>query len=109
MAGEPTTRTQQSLKDTMAFRKEWRVYQSRLLEHLNRYLDNKRLHLVAAPGSGKTVIGLEVIRRINRPTLVLAPTITIRDQWVERLAELFLPPEVGRPAWVSTELRSRRC
>jgi superfamily II DNA or RNA helicase len=89
----------------MAFRKEWRVYQSRLLEHLDRYLDNKRLHLVAAPGSGKTVIGLEVIRRINQPTLVLAPTVTIRDQWVDRLVDLFLPPGVGRPAWVSTELK----
>jgi superfamily II DNA or RNA helicase len=103
---EPTTRLQQSLKDTMAFRKDWRTYQSHLLEHLGRYLDNKRLHLVAAPGSGKTVIGLEVIRRINQPTLVLAPTITIRDQWVDRLVDLFLPTGIGRPAWVSTELRN---
>ena len=69
---------QQSLSDMMAFRKDWRAYQFRLLNHLDRYLDNKRLHLVAAPGSGKTVLGLEVIRRINKPTLVLAPTITIR-------------------------------
>src|SRR5215469_1144192 len=89
----------------MAFRKEWRAYQSRLLEHLDRYLDDKRLHLVVAPGSGKTVIGLEVIRRLNQPTLVLAPTLTIRDQWVDRLVDLFLPPLAGRPAWVSTELR----
>jgi len=105
MPGKSTTHIQESLKDRMSFRKEWRVYQSRLLENLDRYLDDKRLHLVAAPGSGKTVIGLEVIRRINRPTLVLAPTITIRDQWVDRLVDLFLPPGVGRPAWVSTELK----
>ena len=90
----------------MTFRKDWRVYQSRLLEHLDRYLANRRLHLVAAPGSGKTVIGLEVIRRINQPTLVLAPTITIRDQWVDRLVDLFLPPGNSKPAWVSTELRN---
>src|SRR5215467_8066495 len=106
MAGEPTTHIEQSLKDTMAFRKDWRVYQSRLLEHLDRYLDNKRLHLVAAPGSGKTVLGLEVVRRVNQPTLVLAPTITIRDQWVDRLLELFLPPGSGRPTWVSTDLKA---
>jgi superfamily II DNA or RNA helicase len=99
MSGEPSTHIQQSLKDIMAFRKDWRVYQSRLLEHLDRYLDNKRLHLVAARGSGKTVIGLEVIRRINQPTLVLAPTITIRDQWVDRLVDLFLAPGNGKPAW----------
>jgi superfamily II DNA or RNA helicase len=97
---------QQSLRDVMAFRKDWRVYQSRLLEHIDRYLENKRLHLVAAPGSGKTVLGLEVIRRVNQPTLVLAPTITIRDQWVDRLVELFLPPGNGAPIWVSTNLRS---
>jgi superfamily II DNA or RNA helicase len=98
--------TQQSLPDVMAFRKSWRVYQSRLLDRLDRYLGNKRLHLVAAPGSGKTVLGLEVIRRLNQPTLVLAPTITIRDQWVDRLVELFLPQDNGKPPWVSTNLRS---
>jgi superfamily II DNA or RNA helicase len=90
----------------MRFRKTWRGYQSRLLDHLDGYLQNKRLHLVAAPGSGKTVLGLEVIKRINLPTLVLAPTITIRDQWVDRLVDLFLPQGNGRPSWVSTELRT---
>lgn len=96
----------ESLPDVMTFRKTWRAYQSRLLSHLDGYLQNRRLHLVAAPGSGKTVLGLEVIRRVNQPTLVLAPTITIRDQWVDRLVDLFLPPGSGRPAWVSAELRS---
>src|SRR5882672_4162743 len=96
----------ESLPDLMAFRKPWRAYQSRLLDRLDGYLQDKRLHLVAAPGSGKTVLGLEVIRRVNQPTLVLAPTITIRDQWVDRLVDLFLPPGSGRPAWVSTDLRN---
>ena len=105
MAIESANTQQQSLSEMMTFRKDWRAYQSRLLNNLDRYLDNKRLHLVAAPGSGKTVLGLEVIRRINQPTLVLAPTITIRDQWVDRLVDLFLPPGVGKPACVSTELK----
>ena len=96
----------ESFPDVMTFRKTWRAYQSRLLSHLDGYLQNRRLHLVAAPGSGKTVLGLEVIKRANQPTLVLAPTITIRDQWVDRLVDLFLPPGSGRRAWVSTELRS---
>src|SRR5580704_18697867 len=59
----------ESLPDVMTFRKTWRVYQSRLLDHLDDYLQNRRLHLVAAPGSGKTVLGLEVIKRVNRPHL----------------------------------------
>src|SRR6202021_3204462 len=95
----------QRFPDVMPFPKTWRPYQSRLLGHLDGYLQNRRLHLVAAPGSGKTVLGLEVIKRVNRPTLVLAPTITIGDQWVDRLVDLFLPPGSGRPQWVSTELR----
>src|SRR5215470_5775850 len=95
-----------SLREAIGFRKQWRIYQSRLLEQVDRYLSNKRLHLVAAPGSGKTVLGLEVVRRVSQPTLVLAPTITIRDQWVDRLVELFLPPGNGVPTWVSTDLRN---
>lgn len=102
----PPNTQRESLPDLMAFRKTWRVYQSRILDRLDGHLRNNRLHLVAAPGSGKTVLGLEVIRRMNKPTLVLAPTITIRDQWVDRLVDLFLPDGSGRPAWVSTELRS---
>ena len=43
-------------------------------------------HLVAPPGCGKTVIGLEIVRRLDRPALVLAPTATIAEQWEEKLA-----------------------
>jgi predicted helicase len=83
----------QSLPDAMAFRKDWRVYQSRLLDHLDRFLGNKRLHLVAAPGSGKTVLGLEVVRRVNQPTLVLAPTCDL-----PLLAEFKAKGEKGKTA-----------
>ena len=48
---------------------------------------------------------VEIIKRIDQPTLVLAPTITIRDQWVDRLVGLFLPVGSSRPSWVSTDLR----
>src|ERR1700757_1648301 len=102
----PSPSLQPNLTEAMAFRKSWRIYQSRLLDQLDGYLANKRLHLVAAPGSGKTVLGLEVIRRVSQPTLVLAPTITIRDQWVDRLVELFLAPGSARPEWVSTDMRN---
>jgi superfamily II DNA or RNA helicase len=58
----------ESLPDLMVFRKTWRAYQSRILDRLDGYLQNKRIHLVAAPGSGKTVLGLEVIRRDRKST-----------------------------------------
>lgn len=105
MSSAPTNMQRESLPDVMAFRKSWRAYQERLLDHLDYYLEDRRLHFVAAPGSGKTVLGLELIRRLNQPTLVLAPTITIRDQWVDRLVDLFLPAGSGRPAWISRELK----
>ena len=86
------------------FRYPWRPYQERVLGALDRHLDDDRLHLVAPPGSGKTVLGLEVVRRIGRPTLVLAPTRAIRDQWADRFAELFLPDGADRTAWISADL-----
>lgn len=105
MKPDCTEADQRTFPKSMAFQGTWRSYQARVLEHLDSYLDRKRLHLVAAPGSGKTVLGLEIIRRIGRPTLVLAPTITIRDQWADRLVEQFLPAGESRPSWVSTDLR----
>jgi superfamily II DNA or RNA helicase len=38
----------------MEFRGEWRSYQDRLLQQLPSYLLDNRIHIVAAPGSGKT-------------------------------------------------------
>lgn len=78
----------------MNFKGNWRDYQARVLEEMDDHFSDHRLHVVAAPGSGKTVLGLEIVRRIGRPALVFAPTIAIRDQWEQRLCPLFLdsPP-----------------
>ncbi len=95
-----------SFPDCLHFQMAWRQYQARILDRLSEYLSDRRVHLVAAPGSGKTILGLEIIRRIGEPTLVLAPTITIRDQWVYRLATCFLLDQPPEPSWVSVDLRS---
>ena len=94
------------LKD-MNFKGKWRDYQARVLEEMDAHFDDRRLHLVAAPGAGKTVLGLEIVRRIGRPALVFAPTIAIRDQWEQRLCPLFLdsPPTA---AWISRDLADLR-
>ena len=83
----------------------WRPYQQRVISELKQHMEDHRLHVVAAPGSGKTVLGLEVVRRLNKPALVLAPTLIIRDQWIDRLLELFIPASAGCPNWVSTDIR----
>jgi len=74
----------------MQFSGAWRDYQARALAELDEHLGDNKVHVVAAPGSGKTVLGLEIVRRLGRPALVLAPTVAIRDQWAERLQGLFL-------------------
>ncbi len=76
----------------MQFTGEWRDYQARVLNEIDAYMGDQRLHIVAAPGAGKTILGLEVMRRLARPTLIFSPTRTIRDQWRQRLFPLFLPP-----------------
>ena len=88
------------------FKFSWRSYQARVLSELEEHLDDNRLHVVAAPGSGKTVLGLEVIRRLNRPTLILSPTITIRNQWIDRFVNLFLPDGSKKPDWITTDIRN---
>ncbi len=74
----------------MRFRGAWRDYQALVLEEMEDRLADGRLHVVAAPGAGKTILGLEIVRRIGRRALVLAPTVAIRDQWEQRLVPLFL-------------------
>jgi len=68
----------------------FRDYQQKVLDQCTQYMADKRVHIVAAPGSGKTILGLELIRRFNAPALVLSPSVTIRQQWGERFAEGFM-------------------
>ena len=72
------------------FKGKWRSYQKRILDSLEFHLMDEKLHIVAAPGAGKTTLGIEVISRINRPTLVLCPTNTIKNQWKDRICSSFL-------------------
>ena len=90
------------------FRLTWRSYQKRVLDELASHLDDNTLHVIAPPGSGKTVLGLEVLRRLNQPALILSPTLTIRDQWIDRLVHLFLPDQKRNPSWISTNIKKPR-
>lgn len=94
----------QSFPSGITFKFPWRPYQERVLSELDAYFSNDDLHLIAPPGSGKTVLGLEVALRLNNPTLILAPTITIRNQWVQRFTKLFL--QTQKPVgWISKDIR----
>ena len=67
----------------------FRRYQQMILEIVARQEGDHKYHIVAPPGSGKTIVGLELIRRFGRPAVVFAPTTTIQRQWREKVA-LFL-------------------
>ena len=87
------------------FKFSWRKYQQEVLEELAHHLDDNHLHIIAPPGSGKTILGLEVMLRLNKPTLIFAPTIAIRNQWIQRFRELFLQSE-SEPNWISRDIRA---
>lgn len=57
----------------------------------------RRLHIVAPPGSGKTVLGLFLWADcVRRPALVLSPNSAIQAQWADKI-ELFAVPALDQP------------
>lgn len=89
---------------TIKFKYSWRPYQAEVLKSVSQHLKDKRVHIVAAPGSGKTVLGLELARQVANPVLFLAPTITIKHQWIDRFISLFMPEGAIRPDWIKDNI-----
>lgn len=94
------------MSEILEFKGRWRSYQERVLLRSKTYLRDGKIHVVAAPGSGKTTLGIELIGRIDRPALILAPSITIREQWLERIKEGFLKDGVDEAEVLSNNLKS---
>ena len=94
--------------DQVCFRGTFRDYQLRVLDNTHEYLRDGHINIVAAPGSGKTVLGLELIRRVGAPCLILSPTIAIRQQWGERFRDLFLNDPQDFDALFSDDLHTLR-
>ena len=64
----------------------------------------QRGSIVLPTGAGKTFVAMQAISRVNRSTLVVAPTIDLLHQWYARLVNAFTPE------WASiTAARSRSC
>ncbi|KJL25899.1 Type III restriction enzyme, res subunit [Microbacterium oxydans] len=72
---------------TWRFRGTLRTYQAEVLERIEAGSDEK-LHIVAPPGSGKTLLGLLLAAREGHRVLVLTPTVTIREQWLRTARDL---------------------
>lgn len=92
----------------LKFNGTWRNYQKQVLDNFQEYQADGHVHLVAAPGSGKTTIGIELIARFDKPALVLVPTVTIREQWVDRIRKAFLEDEDQVTSLVSQNLKDMK-
>jgi len=92
-------------RNILEFKYTWRKYQARVLEHTKEYIADGKVHIVAAPGSGKTTLGIELIGRMREVALVLAPSITIREQWKERIVEGFLCEGLHPDDYISQDLK----
>ncbi len=94
--------------ESLDFRFEWRKYQRMVLDLFEQRDPAKpTFHIVAPPGSGKTLVGIEIARRMGRPAVTFSPTTTIQEQWREKVG-LFLPAgttddHVARGSHVSTD------
>lgn len=88
------------------FKGVFRDYQQRVLDNFERHAEDHKIHIVASPGSGKTVLGLEIVRRLGLPALILSPSITIRQQWGDRFEELFCNTEERYNNLFSYDIRS---
>lgn len=69
---------------------ELRKYQKAMLEDFDKklVLGKKHFHYVSPPGSGKTILGLEMFRRIGEKAVVFSPNSAIQSQWIAKLSAL---------------------
>ena len=94
----------------LEFQGSWRSYQKRILDEAKTCLQDGKIHIVAAPGAGKTTLGIELIRRTGKPCLILSPRLVIRQQWLERAENAFMKTpasggaSVGKPC-LSNDIR----
>ena len=85
--------TEKNPLEGLNFRHPLRRYQQEIIELVKLKLERgeRELHIVAPPGAGKTIIGLQLASQLQHNTLIISPTTTIQSQWGEKL-KLFLPP-----------------
>jgi len=55
-------------------------------EAVEAWMRDRRGVIVLPTGAGKTVVAMEIIRRLSVSTLVVVPTLVLLDQWMERLS-----------------------
>jgi hypothetical protein len=69
----------------VSFPGQLRRYQSMAIDEFEkaRACGRRRAYLVLPPGAGKTLVGLEIARRLGNRALALGPNTAIQEQWVK--------------------------
>lgn len=64
----------------LAFPQPWRRYQTLALQAFeqDKRHASQRTYIVAPPGSGKTLIGIDIVRRLGTRALVLVPNSAVQ-------------------------------
>jgi superfamily II DNA or RNA helicase len=88
------------LFDELDFGGTWRRYQKAAIAAFerDRAAGRRRTHIVAPPGSGKTLVGVELVRRAGRRALVLAPNGAVQMQWPRAVRQFAPAAAVARVA-----------
>lgn len=96
---------QEPLLADLQFRYPMRGYQREILDLVDAKLaqGEREIHIVAPPGAGKTIIGLQMISTLKCPALILCPNTTIQSQWGGKL-DLFLPLESDEKSFGKAKL-----
>jgi len=58
-------------------------------EALERWLQQKNGIIILPTGSGKTILAIKIIQKINSPTFIVVPTLDLVIQWKEELNKAF--------------------
>lgn len=79
------------------FKMEFRKHQKIVFEKFDQVMktsQNKafKFHVVSPPGSGKTIMGIEMGLRLGNPILVVCPNTAIAGQWMDKF-KLFITDE----------------
>lgn len=90
----------------MKFKKEFYHFQNDILAKFESEIKSgeKKIHIVAPPWSGKTIVWLEMVSRISWNALILVPNITLQYQWKDKLEKLFLEANENIEDLVSTDV-----
>ncbi|UJG43765.1 MAG: DEAD/DEAH box helicase family protein [Candidatus Heimdallarchaeum endolithica] len=83
-----------SLLTQMNFQGGFWQSQKLILEKFEQKISSveKKFYVASPPGSGKTIVGLEIAKRIAKNTLVLTPNFSTQEQWIDKI-KLFLNKE----------------